>query len=240
MAKFNPVTQEVSDSSYFVDIKMLIDATGSMKPIMDVVKKNALDFHNQLVQAMADKDRNVDQVRIQVIQFRDFAYTDYPALEVSPFFKLPDESAAYSDYVHSITPAGGGDYPESALEAIVTAMKGEWTDEGDVRRHVILVFTDYEAVPLGDAKRTSAANYPAGMPKTLAELGEMWHSETQGVGMPDQRAARLVVFAPNMTPWTEIDGWEKTWVEFVEKEKGLDGINMDSVLAILVNSITRN
>ncbi len=238
MGKFNPITQSVSDSSYYVDIKMLIDATGSMKPIMSEVKQNALEFHNLLVQAMADKDRNVDQVRIQVIPFRDYAYTDFPAMDVSPFFKLPDDREAFSDYVNGITPAGGGDYPESALEAIVTAMKSGWTEEGDVRRHVILVFTDYGAVPLGDPKRVSAANYPAGMPKTLPELGEMWHSEDPGVGMPDPRAARLVVYAPNMEPWTQIEGWEKTWVEFVEKESGLKGINMDAVLAILVNSIT--
>lgn len=237
MPRFNPNQQPISDSSYYVDIKMLIDATGSMGPIMNEVKQNAIEFHHKLIRAMADKERNVDQVRIQVIPFRDFAYTDFPAMEQSRFFSLPDDSEAYSDYVNSITPAGGGDYPESALEAIVTAMKGEWTSEGDVRRHVILVFTDYGAVPLGDPKRTAAKDYPSGMPKTLAELGEMWHSDAQDVGMPDARAQRLVVFAPNMEPWPQIEGWEKTWVEFVEKEKGLKGVNMDSVLAILVNSI---
>ena len=229
MAKFNPVTERLSEAGYYIDIKFVIDATGGMKPFWISMRNRILDFYKQLTEAMADKAKVVEQIRVQVIPFRDFAYTDFPALEISPFFKLPEDSSAFEDYVRNITPIGGGDFPESALEAIVTAMKGEWTSEGDRRRHIIAVFTDDEAVPLGDIRRVSAENYPDGMPRDLNELGMMWHSEEPGTGMPDPRAARMLIFAPNVTPWDQLDGWEKTWVVFVEKGQGLRNIHLDSV-----------
>ena len=144
----------VGGQGYCVDIAMLIDATGSMSPIINEVKENAMAFCTRFHEVMEVMGKNVDELRIKVIPFRDYAYDGAQAMEDSGFFSLPEQNDAFRDYVSSITATGGGDEPESALEAMALAMRSDWTTKGAKRRHVILVFTDASAVPLKESSRT--------------------------------------------------------------------------------------
>ena len=58
--------------SYAVDIVFCIDVTGSMTPIIDQVKANALRFYDDVQSNLTAKGKNVDQLRVRVIGFRDF------------------------------------------------------------------------------------------------------------------------------------------------------------------------
>ena len=226
------------NATYNVDISMCIDGTGSMSPIIEQVKQDAMAFCDKFHAAMDGDGKNVDQLRIRVITFRDFAYTDAPALECSEFFSLPEQNEAFRSYVSGIVAKGGGDEPESALEAMATAMRSDWTTDGGKRRHVVLMFTDASAVKLDDPSRTSHPDYPENMPKSMAELSEMWAGVSQTLGgMPEERSARLVVFAPNATPWNELPSWNRVWNCFSQAGKGLSEFDTDAAIQLLVGSI---
>ena len=56
---------------YNVDIVMCIDGTGSMGPIIEEVKANALSFYKKFIDAMDEEGKTADVVRVKVIVFRD-------------------------------------------------------------------------------------------------------------------------------------------------------------------------
>ncbi len=113
--------------SYAVDIVFCIDVTGSMTPILDKVKANALRFYDDVQSNLTDKGKNVDELRVRVIAFRDFGADGATALHESPFFALPASRANFSDFVDGLVAEGGGDAPESGLEAVALAINSPWT-----------------------------------------------------------------------------------------------------------------
>jgi len=224
-------------AAYCVDICMLIDATGSMAPIIKEVKQNAMAFCDKFHEAMEASGKNVDELRIKVIPFRDFKYDGAKSLEESEFFRLPEQNEAFRSYVENIVADGGGDEPENALEAMATAMRSAWTTNGTKRRHVILVFTDASALPLKASDRVSSPYYPQNMPADLAELGDMWEGGQSSAGMPERLASRLVLFAPNVTPWCDMQTWNRIWPNFSKAGQGLSGVDIDFAIELLVNSM---
>lgn len=48
---------------YAVDLVICIDGTGSMTPVIELVKSNAIRFYQDLEDRMKDKQKNVDQFR---------------------------------------------------------------------------------------------------------------------------------------------------------------------------------
>ena len=221
------------NGTYYVDIVMCIDATGSMNPILDEVKGNAMDFYQKFVDGMQEANKDVEQVRIKVIAFRDYKKDSEPVKE-SEFFMLPAQNEAFRDFVKGINADGGGDAPESALEAIALALKSDWTTEGDKQRHCILVFTDAPAHPLGTG--SDASTYPQGMPKDLAELGSWWEGD-QGLDSNYRpKAGRLVAFVPNAEPWTSLESWNRYWPAFSKAGTGLSEVDIQAAVDLLVGS----
>ncbi len=216
---------------YNVDIVMCIDATGSMHGIINEVKANALSLYQQFVEQMEASDKNVQQLRIKVIVFRDFGVDSEPFVE-SKFFVLNEDGGAeeFHDFVDKIEASGGGDLPESSLEALAVAMNSEWVTTGSIRRHVIIMYTDATALPLGT--HSSAAGYPAGMPADFAELHEWWEGQRM-----EKRAKRLLVFAPDMEPWSNMVDWTNTFHTASKAGQGCSDTDMDVCIKLLVNSI---
>ncbi len=216
---------------YNVDIVMCIDATGSMHGIINEVKANALSLYQQFVEQMEASDKNVQQLRIKVIVFRDFGVDSEPFVE-SKFFVLNEDGGAeeFHDFVDKIEATGGGDLPESSLEALAVAMNSEWVTTGSIRRHVIIMYTDATALPLGT--HSSAAGYPAGMPADFAELHEWWEGQRM-----EKRAKRLLVFAPDMEPWSNMVDWTNTFHTASKAGQGCSDTDMDVCIKLLVNSI---
>ena len=210
---------------------MCIDATGSMHGIINEVKANALSLYQQFVEQMEASDKNVQQLRIKVIVFRDFGVDSEPFVE-SKFFVLNEDGGAeeFHDFVDKIEASGGGDLPESSLEALAVAMNSEWVTTGSIRRHVIIMYTDATALPLGT--HSSAAGYPAGMPADFAELHEWWEGQRM-----EKRAKRLLVFAPDMEPWSNMVDWTNTFHTASKAGQGCSDTDMDVCIKLLVNSI---
>lgn len=214
---------------YNVDIVMCIDATGSMASIIDDVKRNALSFYQKFVDEMEAKAKSVQQLRIKVIAFRDYS-VDSEAMVESKFFVLDEESREFHDFVNAIEASGGGDEPESSLEALALAMKSDWVRTGSVRRHVIIMYTDASALKLGE--KSGEAGYPSGMPSDLAELREWWEGQRM-----EKRAKRLLVFAPDMEPWSDMVDWSNAFHTASKAGAGCDDTDIQTCIHMLVNSI---
>lgn len=76
--------------------------------------------------------------------------------------------------------------PESSLEALTMAMRSDFVQTGDSRRHIIALFTDDGAHPLEDydklveeaAKESCRPTmYPDNMPKDIEEFYRMWQKK---------------------------------------------------------------
>ncbi len=214
---------------YNVDIVMCIDATGSMSSIIEEVKNNALTFYQKFVDQMESKDKTVQQLRIKVIAFRDIAVDSESMIE-SDFFVLDEQNAEFQAFVNSIEASGGGDIPENSLEALALAMNSDWVTTGAVRRHVIIMYTDAPALALGLHK--DKPGYPADMPADFAELREMWDGQSM-----EKRAKRLLIFAPDMEPWSDMVDWSNTFHTASKAGSGCDDTDIQTCIHMLVNSI---
>jgi hypothetical protein len=223
---------------YAVDIVLCVDATGSMGPTLANVKHSALAFPNRLAQEMASKGRGISSLRLKVIAFRDFGDCADDAIEESRFFVVPGEMDQFEQTVRALGPLGGGDEPESGLEALALAMTSSWEAGLDRRRHVIVLFTDASAHPLGDPRQTSASTYPPTIPSSMDELFKQWgHGQSAGALM-ENSAKRLLIFAPETYPWCDIaDDWNHTLFFPSAAGEGLEEWEMDEIIATIANSL---
>jgi hypothetical protein len=224
--------------AYAVDIVLCIDATKSMGPMLTNVQHSALAFPNRLAQEMQRKGRSIKALRLKVIAFRDFGDRADDALVESKFFAVPQELDDFTQAVLGLQARGGGDQPESGLEALAAAMAADWETGLDRRRHVIVVFTDAPAHPLGDPKQTRAITYPPSMPASMDDLFERWGHEQSSSALMENSAKRLLIFAPDAYPWTDVaDDWNNTLMFPSEAGQGLEEWEMDEIVATIANSL---
>jgi hypothetical protein len=99
---------------YAVDICFCIDVTGSMSPILDRVKDNALSFYDDVQKNLTDKGKNVDELRVRVIAFRDFRADGAAALQESTFYTLPADQPGFAEFVRGLVPEGAVTPPSRA------------------------------------------------------------------------------------------------------------------------------
>lgn len=220
--------------NYNVDIVMCIDCTASMGGILETVKTNALSLYSDLQKELEKKSKVVDRLRIKVIAFRDFYVDGDQSIEISEFYDFPASQSHFSDFVSSLKPLGGGDEPENALEALSLAINSDWNKSGDKRREIIIVWTDASAHPLEKSESSSSSNYPTNVAKNFDDLTDWW----EGQEKMSSSAKRLVVFAPDAYPWTEVaNHWENT-VHYPSKAgMGLDDVHYTTILDAIVQSV---
>jgi hypothetical protein len=223
---------------YAVDIVLCIDATGSMSHTLDHVKESALSFHTRLSKVMHDKGKAISQLRLKVIAFRDFGDRADDAIQQTDFLVLPDQSGEFDNFVRGLRATGGGDRPESGLEALALAVQSPWEQGLDRRRHVIVMFTDAPAHPLGSSSQTRARTYPQSVPRSMNELFEQWGPSQGSVFVMDNSAKRLLLFAPEESPWEEIaDDWNNTLFFPSVAGEGLEEWEMDEIINTIANSL---
>ena len=222
---------------YHIDIVFCIDVTGSMSPVIDLVKEKVRKFPHDLKDELAKKDKVVDTLRIRVIAFRDFA-ADADAMQASEFFTVEPGSdlAKFESFVNGLSASGGGDEPESALEALSIALSSNWTHEGDRQRHVIIMFTDASAHKLEARVGELSGAFKDQVVASLDDLTDRWDGG-QTVRLK-KAARRLLIFAPDAYPWNIIgDAWGQTvWLPS-QAGKGLEEVEYGTILQGLTNEI---
>jgi hypothetical protein len=218
---------------YTVDIVMCIDATGSMAPIIEKVKNNALKFYDDLMQVMTAKGKTIDTLRVKVIAFRDYYYDGEYSLEESGFFILPTEKEQFKKFVDKIVAEGGGEEPESGLEALALAIKSKWNTAGDKKRQIIVVWTDASVHPLEAFENKKPDNYPPNMPANFDELTDLWEGQYMG-----RAAKRLIIYSPDAYAWTDMaNHWENT-IQYPSKAgEGLNEVDYQTILDAIASSV---
>jgi len=208
-----------------------------MTPVLDLVKEKVRKFPHDLRDRLAKKDKVVNSLRIRTIAFRDLA-ADSEALVSSEFFMVEPgtDLAKFESFVSDLKASGGGDEPESALEALGIAQSSNWTHDGDRQRHVIVMFTDASAHKLESRVGTIPASYQEQVPGSLDALTDRWDGN-QAVRLI-KAARRLIIFGPDAYPWNLIsDSWGQTiWLPS-QAGNGLEDLEYETILDTIVNSI---
>ena len=221
--------------NYIVDLVFVIDATGSMRPILDTVKNNALNLYGDFMNMMNRKNKSVQSVRVRLIAFRDYYFDNEDAMLVTDFFVLPQQAAQFKTCVESIRAKGGGDDPEDGLEALAYAMKSDWNRSAGRKRHVIVLWSDDGTHELGFGKK--ARNYPQGMARDFNELTAWWGSRTRP-GFMDESAKRLLLFTPAKRHYTDIcSSWNNVIMYESAAGRGMRDVDYQQILNAIANSI---
>ena len=190
------------------DIVFLIDVTGSMQPAIDDLKSNIKNFFNSLSAADANGTAVVKDWRARVIGYRDVKADGSNWYIDNPFVRSTTQIEAQLDALNA---AGGGDEPESLLDALYKVAKfgstpkcaqtedpTKWRYRSEASR-VVVVFSDASFHP-----RTSLSEAPNLDWKEIANLAM-------------QEKLRLSVYAPIMSCYddlTQIDKCEYMPIEF--------------------------
>ena len=222
--------------SYSVDLVLVIDATGSMAPIIESVKSSALSLRDDLVKHMNEIGKTVDSLRVRVVAFRDFYADPAPeSLMASEFFPLPERRSGFRDFLDALRATGGGDEPETGLEGLAEAIQSHWSTEGAKQRQIIVVWTDASAHPLERKKGDKPAGYPAYMPADFDELTDLW----EGQGSPVHPSwKRLLLYSPDVYPWTDIaNNWENTLHYTSKAGAGLGDRDYKTILDAIAHSV---
>ena len=136
------------------DIVFLIDVSGSMTPIIDALRKNIETFIDSLSHGDANNAAPVKDWRGKVMGYRDIEHATAEGLqwlEDNPFVR---DAVALKAQLANLRAAGGGDEPESLLDALykVATMEAtpkgaqgeepnKWRYRSDAAR-IVIVFTD--------------------------------------------------------------------------------------------------
>lgn len=160
MAEIKQVTTGSTEKSYAnVDIKVVIDTTGSMSSIIHAVQRNIAAKLIGEMKNQTAKNQSKLSWRAKIIGFGDVKLGE-PITE-NPF---TDQESELVTQIMSIPMTGGGDIPESALDALYVAATGEWR-EGPCHK-VVIGITDAPTHP-----QMEAATIPAG-PRDVDRLRE--------------------------------------------------------------------
>ena len=226
---------------YNVDMVFCIDATGSMKKVIDMVKDNALNFYRDVVESMENapdqmQKKSINTMRIRVVIYRDYKADHDMAMMTTRFFKLPEEEEQFRDAINSVQAHGGGDEPEDGLEALAYAIRSDWNKEGIKKRNIIVVWTDASTHPIGYGSSDPA--YPGGMPRSFSELTEWWGDEQMESPFINDNAKRLILFAPERPAWTDIvDSWNNVIHYPSVAGEGMEEFTYREIIDAIYNSI---
>lgn len=138
---------------------------------------------------------------------------------------MPAEKEKLKDFVVNVNLSSSGPEAESSLEALTMAARSDFTNGGTFRRYFIVLFTDAPAHPFEEhnvllsreAKNgCSVTIYPEYMPQNLKEFIDTWNADVNPEGQDlfglagsstklDMRGRRLILFVPDVYPWTEME-----------------------------------
>ena len=135
---------------------------------------------------------------------------------------MPEQRSEFDSFVNGLYANGGGDTPESGLEALQAAFsKTDWSVDDGYHRQVIILWTDAPYL-IGSYSNIS-----------LSTLETQWNS------MPSGR--RLILFAPygsndyNGASWGNLDGW----TNLIHESDLYSGFNnFDYILKSIIGELT--
>ena len=202
------------------DVVFLIDVSGSMAPIIDALRKNIEAFVDSLSSGGANNAAPVRDWRGKVVGYRDIEAASSEGIEWIEDHPFVRDTAALKAQLASLQAQGGGDEPESLLDALykIATMeatpKGSQSEDPDKWRYrsdaarVVVVFTD--------------ASFKETMTIPEAKGGSL--QDVANVVMANRII--LSLFAPNFEGYDRLSQIDKSEWEVVEYE----GLNAQEAL----------
>jgi hypothetical protein len=226
------------------DVVFLIDVSGSMAPIIDALRKNIEAFIDSLSSGDANNAAPVRDWRGKVVGYRDIEAAQSEGLEWLEDHPFVRDTVALKAQLGALHANGGGDEPESLLDALYTVAtmeaspKGAQSEDADKWRYrsdaarVVVVFTD--------ASFKETMSIPAAKGGSLQDVANV------------VMANRIILslFAPNFEGYDRLSQIDKSEWEVVEYE-GLDAqqalqkftadpVNFRTTLKQLAASVSRS
>lgn len=231
-----------------VDICFLLDITGSMQPCIDAVKNNIKSFCQSLVTPDANGGVVLKDWRACICGYRDFEYEPKhgrEAMVMNPFTRDVNELYAQLDAMQA---QGGGDEPESLLDALYTVVTRGKTPKGaepepDKWRYAssaarcLIVLTD---APFHETMVVDAAK--GGTVQDICNLLQ-------------QERIRLSLFAPEMQCHHALAVTDKSEYEEIQVDPSIDPVrarqkaladytsdpaNFANTMALLAKSVSQS
>jgi hypothetical protein len=210
-----PAPQTRAKTKGVADVVFLIDVSGSMSPIIDALRKNIEAFVDSLSSGDSNNAPPVRDWRGKVVGYRDIEAAKTEGLEWLEDQPFVRDTAALKAQLAALRAQGGGDEPESLLDALykVATMEAspkgaqaedpaKWRYRSDAAR-VVVVFTD--------------ASFKETMSLPEAKGGSL--QDVANVVMANRII--LSLFAPNFEGYDRLSQIDKSEWEVVEYE-GLD------------------
>lgn len=228
-----------------VDLCFLLDATGSMQPCINDVKQNIRTFIQKLLSPDANGGVIISNWRACVCAYRDALYDPSHGrewIEMNPFTDDVDELYRQLDVIKA---EGGGDEPESLLDALYAVIGRGKTEKGQA--------------PEPDKWRYASAAARCIIVLTDASFHPTLADSDAGVGdiinLIQQERVRLSLFAPEMVCHYELSAADRCSYDAIELPEGDDSPkaaqralqeytgnveNFSKVLELLVKSVSQS
>ena len=215
-----PAPQTRARTKGVADVVFLIDVSGSMAPIIDALRRNIETFVDSLSSGDANNAPPVRDWRGKVVGYRDLEAAQAEGLEWLEDHPFVRDTAALKAQLASLRAQGGGDEPESLLDALykVATMEAspkgsqsedamKWRYRSDAAR-VVVVFTD--------ASFKETLSIPEAKGGSLQDVANV------------VMANRIILslFAPNFEGYDRLSQIDKSEWEVVEYE----GLNPQEAL----------
>ena len=239
-----PAPQPRAKTKGVADIVFVVDISGSMAPCIDALRKNIEAFIDSLSQGGPNNAAPVRDWRGKVVGFRDIEAAQGEGLPWIVENSFVTDANTLKAQLAALEAAGGGDEPESLLDALykVASMEatpkgvqsadpGKWRYRSDAAR-VVVVFTD--------------ASFKETMSVPEAKGGSL--QDVANIVMANRII--LSLFAPNFEGYDRLSQIDKSEWEVVEYE-GLspqealqkftsDPVNFRNTLKQLAASVSRS
>ncbi len=210
--------QQIVKIKGVADIVFCIDITQSMQPCIDKVKEN-IDVFIKGIKLGPNGDP-IDW-RARVIGYRDFEADTQYLFDNFDFSNSPDE---IKNQLDQLVADGGGDEPESTLDAIMYAVKkSQWRSNC---LHAVVVFTDSPTKPQLDSKTAAEFGIPADL--------EVFKQELMKANV------KLFLFAQKDSVYEELNAVPRTYITTYENAlEGLKNADFNSLLDQLGKTLSQ-
>ena len=191
------------ESYYHVDLVICIDKA------LDLSKLNKLKDYighipDELEEEFIIHDKPIKTLRIKLIEFGGET-----SVCESPFFDYSEKREEFNKYLASITFANRSDVCNHGMEAMLRAIKSQWTEVPRHKRHIIMMFSSSHTLNLGD-ELVSHPYESRQIPKDYCEFISRWEGLYDGEGSYAPEAGRLALFVPSESDWLRFESLNRT------------------------------
>ena len=212
-----PIVQTPTKIKGIADIVFCIDATASMQNCIDNVKANVENFAISI--KTSSPNTKVDW-RARILGYRDFNVDTEYLLNKFDFVSSHEELQSQLDQVLA---DGGGDAPESTLDAILYAsLQSNWRNPG---HKIVVVFTDAPTLPNLNSKTVADLNVADDLEIVKQTITE--------------KHIKLFLFGAKDPIYDELSKVSRTVIsQYEDIEEGLKNVDFKSIMDMIGKTVS--